>query len=301
MKVKDGIIGLIVGDALGVPVEFTPPEVLKENPVTGMMGHGTYNMPKGTWSDDSSMTIATMASIVDKGEIDYEDIMNEFCEFIYHGKYTQYFTFDYGNTTRNAIDNFNYEKMPALQSGLEGERSNGNGSLMRILPMAFIKNISYETVENMSALTHAHKRSKIACVLYIKIAKSMLENDFEIKKHVELACEKIKEYYEGDEELVHFERIFKNDLDDVRSNGYVITTLECVLHCLLTTDSYREAVLKAVNFGGDTDTAAAICGGLAGIYYSIEDIPREWIGCIIDIKSIYDLCDEFEAFCDESG
>ena len=79
MKVKDGIIGVIIGDALGVPVEFTSRESLKENPVTGMRGYGTYNMPPGTWSDDSSMTMATMASIVNKQAIDYDDMM---CEFL---------------------------------------------------------------------------------------------------------------------------------------------------------------------------------------------------------------------------
>ena len=82
MKVKDGIIGLIIGDALGVPVEFQSRESLKIDPVTKMEGYGTYNMPPGTWSDDSSMTIATMASIVNRNGIDYDDIMNEFLEWV---------------------------------------------------------------------------------------------------------------------------------------------------------------------------------------------------------------------------
>ena len=299
MKVKDGIIGLIVGDALGVPVEFKRPEELLKNPVTDMIGHGTFNMPKGTWSDDSSMTIATMASIIDKQSIDYEDIMKKFSEFICNDKYTQHYTFDYGTTTINAIDNY-MNGVPALESGLDGERSNGNGSLMRILPLAFIPNITYEEIENVSALTHAHKRSKIACVLYIEIAKSMLENDLTLKEHIQNACDKIRKYYNDCEELQHFKRIFENDLDDVKSSGYVITTFECVVHCLLTTDSYKEAVLKAVNFGGDTDTAAAICGGLAGIYYSYSNIPTEWIESIDKIDTVFSLCESFERFCDES-
>ncbi|MBR3155982.1 MAG: ADP-ribosylglycohydrolase family protein, partial [Methanobrevibacter sp.] len=166
MKVKDGITGLVVGDALGVPVEFTRKEELDENPVTGMMGHGTYDMPKGTWSDDSSMTLATMQSIVQKDGIDYEDIMKEFSLFVHESKYCQYHTFDYGNTTINAILKFD-RRCKALECGGAGERDNGNGSLMRILPMAFIPDIDYEVIENVSALTHAHERSRIACVLYI--------------------------------------------------------------------------------------------------------------------------------------
>ncbi len=89
MKVKDGICGLLIGDALGVPVEFSRREELEKNPVTDMRGHGTYNMPKGTWSDDTSMTLATMASIVEKKTIDYWDILNEFRLFAYEGKYCQ--------------------------------------------------------------------------------------------------------------------------------------------------------------------------------------------------------------------
>ena len=294
MKVKDGIVGLIVGDALGVPVEFTTREMLLENPVTGMRGHGNYNMPKGTWSDDSSMTIATMESIINRRGIDYEDIMKEFSLFLHEGKFTQYYTFDYGFTTSQAIGRFD-RGCEALKSGGTGERDNGNGSLMRILPLAFIPDIDYETVENVSALTHAHERSRIACVLYIEIAKSMLKNDLEISEHVRLSCEKIKKHYAGSPELVHFKRIFENDLDNVESSGYVITTLECVLHCLLTTSSYSEAVLKAVNFGRDTDTAGAICGGLAGIYYGFDDIPSQWVSEIPLMEVIFDYCSEFEA------
>ena len=185
MKVKDGIIGFIVGDALGVPVEFTSKSNLEKNPVVDMRGYGTYNQPKGTWSDDSSMTIATMSSIVNKKGIDYEDIMNEFCQWRYNHKYTnsEDGRFDIGITTGEALSNFKYGAS-ALESGCRGERDNGNGSLMRVLPLAFLKNIDYETIENISALTHAHKRSRIACVLYVEIAKSMIENDLTIKEHI---------------------------------------------------------------------------------------------------------------------
>ena len=261
MKVKDGITGLVVGDALGVPVEFTRKEELDENPVTGMMGHGTYDMPKGTWSDDSSMTLATMQSIVQKDGIDYEDIMNEFSLFVHESKYCQYHTFDYGNTTINAILKFD------------------RGCLMRILPMAFIPDIDYEVIENVSALTHAHERSRIACVLYIEIARSMLSEKLEISEHIERACEKIMKHYKESDELIHFKRIFESDLDEVESS--------------------KDAVLKAVNYGRDTDTVAAICGGLAGIYYGFDDIPSEWIDDIPQIDDVFGLCEDFENFCEK--
>ena len=171
-------------------------------------------MPKGTWSDDTSMTLATMASIADKKAIDYEDISNEFLLFAYEDKYCQYRCFDYGRTTINAIDRFDMG-YPPLECGLDGERDNGNGSLMRILPLAFVPKVTYDEIENVSALTHAHPRSKISCVLYIEMAKSMLENDLEMAEHIFNACDKIKKYYEGSPELEHFRRIFENDLDEI--------------------------------------------------------------------------------------
>lgn len=279
LKIKDGICGLTVGDALGVPVEFKPRSYMIENPVTEMLGHGTYDQPKGTWSDDTSLTLATMQSIVNRRAIDLEDIMNEFLLYVTESKYCQYEVFDYGNTTIEAIDKFD-SGVPASECGGKSDRNNGNGSLMRILPLAFIPGVTYEEIENVSAITHAHPKSKIACVLYIEIAKSMLENDFEISEHISIACDKIRRHYEGSEYLVDFEDIFNNNYHVVEGRSYVIKTLEAVLYCLLKTDNYRDAVLKAVNLGRDTDTVAAITGGLAGIYYGYDDIPEEWISDI---------------------
>ncbi len=301
MKVKDGIIGFVVGDALGVPVEFTSKPERDENPVTEMWSYGTFSQPAGTWSDDSSMTIATMASIVNKKGIDYNDMMSEFIEWHYHDKYTNSDSgaFDIGNTTAAALSNYK-SGTPALESGCSGEMDNGNGSLMRILPLAYLNDIDYETIEAVSSLTHAHKRSKISCVLYVEMAKSMLENDLEINEHVDLACDKIKEYYKDSDELKQFEKILSNDLDDVEGRTYVVGSLECVIHCLLTTDNYKDAVLKAVNFGGDTDTNAAICGGLAGIYYGFDSIPVDWIKQINKIDEVLSLCEKYEGLYDES-
>lgn len=294
MKVKDGMVGLVVGDALGVPVEFKTRSELQRDPVTGMRGHGTYNMPKGTWSDDSSLALATMQSIVNRGAIDYGDILNEFCLYANEGKYTQYYTFDYGNTTGAAIKRFE-SGVEALECGGNSDYEITNGSLMRILPLAFIEDIDYETVENACRITHGHELCWIACALYIDIAKSMLVNDLEISEHIERSCIKIQRHYAESKWIGSFHRIFDNDLDDVSSGFYVVETLECALHCLLTTSSYRDAVLKAVNLGGDTDTVGAVCGGLAGIYYGFDDIPAEWIDDIPYIGDVMELCAEFEA------
>ena len=297
----DGVMGVIIGDALGCPVQFMDRDEIKERGlVKGMEGYGTYNMPPGTWSDDSSMTIATMASIVNKNEIDYDDIMKEFLEWIENGKYTQYQdTFDYGITTLHGIMNYK-QGIDAIKCGGTGERDNGNGSLMRILPLAFIPDIDYETIENISGLTHGHLRSKIACVFYIEIAKSMLENKLTIDEHINLAGEKIKGYYKDSGELHHFKRIFNDELNDentISSKGYVISTFESVIYSLKNSDNFRDAVLKAVNLGRDTDTVGAICGGLAGVFYGFESIPIDWIDEIPKIDEVIELCEKYEAYC----
>lgn len=302
MKVKDGIIGFIVGDALGVPVEFYSRRELEEDPVVDMREYGTYNQPKGTWSDDSSMTIAMMDSIINKRCIDYKDIMDNFCKWAVDEEFTPNGErFDIGNTTRRGIERY-LNGADALSCGGTSTHDNGNGSLMRILPLAFIPDIDYETIENISALTHGHERSKIACVLYVEIAKSMLKNDLTIDEHINQACETIKRHYGDNEELENFNRIFNDELNEenILSGGYVIDTIETVIFCLKTTDNYKDAVLKAVNLGIDTDTNAAICGGLAGIYYGYESIPIDWINTIIRLEYILSLCEKYEVFCDES-
>ena len=301
MKVKDGICGFIVGDALGVPVEFYSRSELEDDPVVDMREHGTYDQPKGTWSDDSSMTIATMASIVEKNGIDYEDLMNKFCAWAYDHEYSQYHeTFDIGTTTSMGLRRFRDGAEP-LESGGTSTHDNGNGSLMRILPLAYIHDIDYETIENVSGLTHGHDRSKIACVLYVEIAKSMLENDLTIAEHIKNSVDKIKEHYKDNEELDEFKRIIDDDFSEgILSGGYVIDTIETVIYCLKNTDNYKDAVLKAVNLGGDTDTNAAICGGLAGIYYGYDAIPVDWIESIPKLEKVMSLCEKFEAFCDKN-
>ena len=298
MKIRDGIVGLTVGDALGVPVEFTSRQQLIENPVTGMMGHGTYDQPKGTWSDDTSLTLATMHSIAAKNAIDPEDIMKEFVAYARQSKYCQYEVFDYGNTTIESIDRFE-RGYPISECGGSDEYDNGNGSLMRILPLAYIPGITYDEIESVSGITHAHPKSKISCVLYIEIAKSMLENDLKIEENIQMACEKIRKYYEGSQDLDEFQDIFDMDFHVTEGRSYVIKTLEAVLYCLLETENYKSAVLKAVNLGRDTDTVAAITGGLAGIYYGYEDIPEEWIGDIPQMDYIFEICNDFEKFCQQ--
>lgn len=292
---KSGMYGLIVADAMGVPVEFTSREDRKLDPVTDMRGYGTYNQPEGTWSDDSSMAIATLASIRDKGKIDYKDIMDRFQDWCMNGEYTPFDNvFDIGIATSRAIMKYSSGADP-LQSGGETEWDNGNGSLMRILPICLYifeqqKNVKLPDneaiyiIHNCSALTHAHLRSKIACGIYYFLVKAILDKDGELTERLQQGVDNTFKYYSEStkSELDNYDRLislseFKGVSEDrIKSTGYVVYTLEAVIWCLINTSSYEEAILKAVNLGDDTDTVAAITGGLAGLYYGYGNIPEKW-------------------------
>jgi ADP-ribosylglycohydrolase len=302
-------MGLCVADALGVPVEFNSREKLKADPVKGMRGYGTHNQPVGTWSDDTSMTLCLLDSLSDG--LDYQDIMCRFKSWLIEGKYTPHGeVFDVGRSTRQAITRFISGAEP-LQCGGSGERDNGNGSLMRILPLLFyIQSLygtdfqevdeAYDMIHQASALTHNHKRSKIACGIYLSVA-SMLIGNMDLRIAVELGIHKAVEYYkrkpEFKTELIYYSRLSDKsfrDIDEtgIKSSGYVVDTLEAAIWCLINTKSYRDCVLMAVNLGDDTDTVAAVAGGLAGLHYGSESIPIDWATNIAKKDYIEELSDK---------
>ena len=292
---KSGIYGLIIGDATGVPVEFSTREERENNPIKDMTGYGTYNQPEGTWSDDSSMVLATLTSIKDKGKIDYKDIMDRFHDWCMYGEYTPFGeVFDIGIATSRAVMKYSNGAGP-LESGGKTEWDNGNGSLMRILPVCLYLfqqqkslNISddevIDIVHNCSALTHAHIRSKLACGIYYFLVRAVLRECGELTERLQFGIDNAFEYYgkNNENELGNYNRLillseFKNTPKElIKSTGYVVYTLEAAIWCLINTSSYEEAVLKAVNLGDDTDTVAAVTGGLAGLYYTYDKIPASW-------------------------
>ena len=299
-KIKAVMVGHAVGDALGVPVEFASREEIAPSPVTDMEGFGTYPYPAGTWSDDTSMSLAALDSLAD-GEVDWNKIMDNFGKWLDDGEYTPSGkAFDVGRTCLNAIVNYFLNGSEATKSGGTNERSNGNGSLMRIHPFALMAAYSKKIhcdweniIEQASSLTHAHERSKLACKIYTRILMRLL--DAPRKESVTFALGWADCRYAESPEYHHYKRLFSTDFDklpsdEIKSTGYVVDTLEAAVWCLLTTDSYKECVLKAVNLGEDTDTVAAIAGGLAGALYGYESIPEEWLTTLIKREYIESLC-----------
>lgn len=286
--IKSVLFGVAVGDALGVPVEFKRREFMKKKPVNDMTGFGTYNLPPGTWSDDSSLTFCLAEALI--GEFDLKRIGKIFVAWYRNNFWTATgHVFDIGNTTRQAIDRLAMGVDP-LEAGLNDLSSNGNGSLMRISPLLFHihdKPIDerYLITRIVSSITHGHIISVISCFYYLEFARQLLygRDKFEAYEELKLSIASHLESIHIDKRVMtNFNRllegnIYELDEANISSSGYVVHTLEASVWCIMTTDNYSNTVLKAVNLGEDTDTTAAVAGGLAGLLYGYEDIPKKWI------------------------
>ena len=301
-QVTGAILGLAIGDGLGVPVEFRDREILKRHPVVDMREFGAHHQPRGTWSDDSSLAFCLAESLVSEEGFDYKDIANRFVLWYTKAYWTPHKrVFDIGNTTGHAINRLINGNEP-LTAGDDDEYSNGNGSLMRILPLVFFlkkKNIDerFEIVKNISSITHKHIRSVICCFYYVEFALQLLEKKDkyliykDLQKDITLFLQN-KNIVSS--EIAKLNRLLKEDIslleeDSIRSSGYVLHTLEASIWCLLNSNSYSETVLKAVNLGDDTDTTGCVAGGLAGILYQEKDIPSEWIKQLVKSENIKEL------------
>ena len=303
-KMKAGIMGFVIGDALGVPVEFLNRATLQKNPLKEMVGYGSHRVPEGTWSDDTSLMIAAMDSIREVGDIDYDDIMYKFSEWVSKAKYTATDElFDIGISTRRAISNYMRGQEPT-DCGTKGINENGNGSLMRILPFVYYLKYSDLTEEEKvllinqaSSLTHGHEISKLGCKIYSDYVTLLLDG---VIKNEALARVKENDYskYYSEDSLKTYERILKGDIQSldksqISSSGYVVHSLEASLWCTLNHDSYEDAVVEAVNLGDDTDTVGAITGSLNGIIYGKENIPERWLNKLRRKDYIESLSDKF--------
>lgn len=305
---KDILLGTALGDALGVPVEFEHRQELEKNPVVGMREYGTHNQPQGTWSDDSSLALCLAESLCNGYNLN--DIADKFIKWYYDGYCTPYGrVFDVGVTTARAISYLQSGCKPEL-AGMDRERDNGNGSLMRILPLVpYILNMEEEDrfriIEEVSSLTHRHPRSILACISLCEFAiqyinSQSVEKAYQAMQQTILQLLKKEMFIEEDipfKKLVGLSyEVFKNiELKDIRSTGYVIDTLEASLWCVFNTTNYKDAVLKAVNLGDDTDTVGAITGGLAGIIYGYDTIPSEWLEVLAKKNDIIELADKLDS------
>ncbi|MFN7117729.1 MAG: ADP-ribosylglycohydrolase family protein [Saprospiraceae bacterium] len=301
------LLGLAVGDALGVPVEFMSREALKANPVTDVRGYGTHHQPPGTWSDDASLTFCLAESLLYGYHL--RDMAQRFIDWSQakiwtpHGR-----VFDIGITTSQSIriledilTNGEEEQLLYLRYEAD-EYANGNGSLMRILPLVFVSQgkpleEQFERTWQVSALTHGHIRAAMACFIYLRFANFLLAGADKYVAYANTQAE-VADFFAKQaiaaSELAHFDRVLRNDIHTlpesaIKSDGYVVHSLEASLWALLRNDNYRDTILAAINLGNDTDTTAAIAGGLAGILYTPAGIPANWLDVLVKKDAIIEL------------
>ncbi|UOQ51971.1 ADP-ribosylglycohydrolase family protein [Hymenobacter cellulosivorans] len=303
---RGALLGLAVADALGVPVEFASRAQRRLDPVVGMREYGTHQQPVGTWSDDSSLTFCLAESLTRVGAyaIDVADLSRRFINWLDFGYWTPHGTvFDIGIATREAILRLQEGVAPKKAGGTR-EYDNGNGALMRILPLVFHPLWQranpaerQRLTHDVCSLTHGHYRSTLACYLYLEVAWGLLQGLTPVQAQQRLYPAITRELLPKlAKEIKVFERVLDPQLNlvseaDIQSSGYVVHTLEAALWCLLRGEFYADTVLTAVNLGDDTDTTGAVTGGLAGLYFGVEQIPAEWQRVLVQRAEIEALSD----------
>ena len=249
-EIRSSVFGLAVGNAMGVPVEFKNREELLEKPVTSMIEHGTYGLSAGTFSSDTSMTLATMDSIINFKEINYNDMMTRFCRWAGKGIYSANGkAFDISVTTKKALLKFLETGEDATKCGSDDINSNGNGSLMRMLPIAlycyYNKYKDYEVfniVSNASSMTNANEISILGCYIYVNYLLFILNGKDKFASYNMIKCLDYSEYFSEDA-IYYYNRLLKTNInnlriDDLKSTSYVVYTLEAVIWVILNSNSY---------------------------------------------------------------
>ncbi|MDJ0367272.1 ADP-ribosylglycohydrolase family protein [Hymenobacter sp. H14-R3] len=315
--IRAALLGLAVGDALGVPVEFISRAARRADPVTGLRGYGTHRQPPGTWSDDSSLTFCLAETLAKSGGLTGPPDLADFGRRAINWLDNSYWTatgetFDVGNATRYAIQRLKQGVSPS-QAGPRSEEDIGNGALMRILPLVFHQtwqaenldlNAAWALTEAVASVTHGHPRSSLGCFLYLLVARGLADGLVPATAYEQM-IRLVTPWLQATTipavvQDKHYQRVLDNSLptlkeDQIGSSGYVVHTLKAALWCLLRHDTYAATVLAAVNLGDDTDTTGAVAGGLAGLAYGELGIPAEWLAGLARRADIEELAQRLVA------
>jgi ADP-ribosyl-[dinitrogen reductase] hydrolase len=281
-RIWGGLFGLLVGDALGVPYEFHPaaslpsPDEIDFQPPEGF--RRTYpSVPPGTWSDDGAQALCLATSLLELGRLDTADLAERFLSWLNEGYMTPSGVFDVGRQTAAALGQIG-AGVPELKAAPSGEMSNGNGSLMRVLPLALWHlGSDVDMVADahlQSRITHPHVRSQVCCALYCLWARRELEGTPDSWNAAVTILRGM--YAEHPQYLFELEANVEPDRPPGGSGtGYVVDCLHSAR--LACQDADYEAVVRtAVPLGNDTDTTACVAGGIAGLRHGINGIPTRW-------------------------
>jgi ADP-ribosyl-[dinitrogen reductase] hydrolase len=286
-RLRGGMWGLLVGDALGVPYEFHRPEALPsviEMTPPDDFERAHRGTPAGTYSDDGAQALCLLATLIEREGFDADDFGRRLVNWYSHGYLAvDYRVFDVGVQTGVAIRRL-LEDVPALEAGPTDERRNGNGSLMRVLPLAlFHRGTDAELARDadlQSRVTHGHARSRVSCALYCLWARRFLREDpwpdpvAPWRDAVASLRTILPE--EGEErEALEF-HIRPDEPAEGRGGGYVIDAIRSARMIVERHPRFEDAVIEAVRLGDDTDTTACLVGGIAGVREGLSAIPARW-------------------------
>jgi ADP-ribosyl-[dinitrogen reductase] hydrolase len=279
------LLGLAVGDALGTTLEFSARD--SQPRLTEIVGGGPFHLQPGEWTDDTSMALALADSLLACDDLDEHDLMTRFISWTDDGAYSSNGRcFDIGNTVSGALRRFQRTGDPI--AGSADPRSAGNGSLMRLAPVA----IRYwndpdklrEVAARQSRTTHAAPEAVDACVAFAEVLADAIGG----RPRSEVLSSRAGDWAGRISEIMDGSWRGKSR-SEIQSSGYVAHSLEAALWCVARTGSFEEAIILAANLSGDADTTAAITGQLAGALYGYQGIPRRWLGQLTGQGMIFGL------------
>ncbi|MGH6953882.1 MAG: ADP-ribosylglycohydrolase family protein [Alphaproteobacteria bacterium] len=266
------LVGLAVGDALGATLEFSERD--SRAPLTDMIGGGPFDLDAGQWTDDTSLALCLAESVLACAGLDQTDLMRRFRRWYREGHNScTGRCFDIGATTRAAIER--YERTGKAEAGDPSPRAAGNGSIMRLAPVAIFWHRVPDEAECQAAaqsrVTHAATEAVDGCVLLARILVAAINGTPKrelFARRPSVLCPRIAAIAEGSWD--------GKTRREIRSSGYVVDTLEAAIWSVARSDGFDEALRLAVNLGDDADTVGAVTGQIAGALYGLEAIPAQW-------------------------
>jgi len=283
-RVAGAFVGLAIGDALGAPVEFADRGTFE--PVTSYRSGGRFNLPAGAWTDDTAMAVCLGQSLIEKRTLDNGDLLNRFCDWAENGTNTSTgIAVGIGQNTLRVLGDF--RRNGYLEALPFGAKKDGNGSLMRLAPVACFAKDNIEEAVVLAGLqsraTHASRHAEECCQILAELLCHLISG-----KPLIWAVEQAHNRPRNNEISVMMRRnIIAESEDDIQSGGYVINTLHAALWSNLTADSFESAVLKACNLGDDADTTAAVAGQIAGAMYGYSNVPQDLKDGLKDERKLY--------------
>ncbi len=276
------LVGLSVGDAVGTTLEFKSPGSFQ--PLTDMVGGGTFKLKAGQWTDDTSMALCLAESLTTRGCFDPIDQLTRYVRWWKEGHLSvNGICFDIGNQVSAALSDF--VSSGKATCGPKGPRNAGNGSLMRLSPVVIayahspIEAIRYAAESSMT--THGNAECVDACRYFagLLIGAMRAENKDTLLRPMYAPIPGLWERQPLQPKITEIAKgSFKTRRPpEIRGTGYVVDCLQAALWAFSSTSSFEEAILQAANLGDDADTTAAVCGQLAGAFYGRSGIPVKWL------------------------